>query len=129
MALGLKQIETRAWRPSGAAVGVPFSLAIHAAKAWKRDQVEFCSAMRRVAPSLPNEIPLGQIVAVCRVVGFERSEVLAARVDPVEAAWGNYEVSRWGWLTEGLRPLARPVPWVGKQGFFFVPDSVIEAAL
>lgn len=126
MALGLKRIETRDWRPG---VEEPFLMAVHAAKVWKPEQVQFCASMRAICPSLPHAIPLGVIVAVVRVVAFERTEAIVGDANFAELAWGNYEPGRWGWLTDELRPLRTPLAWRGQQGFFSVPDSIIRGAL
>lgn len=127
MALGLKRIETRDWRP---AVDEPFLMAIHAAKVWKPEQVEFCSRMRvDLCPELPHEIPLGAIVGVVRVEGFEQTDVILPDVSPIELLWGNYEPGRWAWLTEQPRALSQPLAWRGQQGFFSVPDSVLRGVL
>lgn len=127
MALGLKRIETRAWRP-GATVKVPFELAIHAAKRWTKAEQSFYSDMREVCPTLPDDVPLGKIVAVCTVTGLLRTEQVTGLSD-LEFNWGNYADGRWAWVTENVRPLREPIPWKGKQGFFDVPDALILAAL
>ena len=41
-----------------------------------------------------------------------------------ERAFGN-DPGRFGWILEDVRPLAKPVPFRGAQGFFNVPDSLL----
>ena len=122
----LKRNETRHWFPNY--YRVPFDMVIHAARRWTRDEKDFTLYMRGVSPrTLPDEIPLGKLVGVVRVVAFTRTENLD-RTD-LEETWGNYEAGRWAWVTDNMRPFKTPIPWVGRQGFFEVPDDVVERAL
>lgn len=125
-----KGIETRS-----RAIRYRGELAIHAAKHWRRELHNLCSAepFRRVlvgggyAPASDTcELPFGAIVAVGRLVDVRRTEDLRAvptviigpwtwRVDAIEKAFGNYDDGRYGWLFADVRALPHPVPCRGYQ--------------
>lgn len=121
IALGHKRIETRGW-------STPYRgpLAIHAALRWTGDQKEFAQIERSLG-RMPGRIPRGAIVAVCKLVDVRGSDELALTVGPVEKLYGDYDSGRFGWLLEDIVPLAEPLAWKGKQGFFNVPDELLPA--
>lgn len=47
----------------------------------------------------------------------------------LENKLGDYSVGRFVWLTRNVRRFKTPFPFKGKQGFFDVPDELVEAAL
>lgn len=122
IALGVKRIETRGWSTTYRG-----PLAIHAAKRWGRNQIEF-TATEHALGRLPKRVPLGAIVAVCDLVDVQHTLDLETQVSAIEWLYGNYEPGRFGWLLENVRPLAEPIPFIGRQGFFQVPDDAIERA-
>lgn len=119
MALGLKRIETRHWKPFYRG-----RLVIHAAKRWTLDEREF-HAMEHEAGRMPAELPLGALVAVGTLTGCRRSEDLIEKITGEEACWGNYGPGRFGWLFEDIHALPDPIPYRGAQGFFDVPDVLL----
>ena len=124
VALGNKRIETRHW-----ATKYRGPLAIHAAKRWGSEQRAF-ARVEKALGRLPGRIPLGAIVAVCRLVDCVPTEDLMAQRDAfglraVERLYGNYEPGRFGWILEDIRPLPEPIGFVGKQSFFSVPDEIL----
>lgn len=119
IALGHKRIETRHWFTNYRG-----PLAIHAAKRWTREQIDFARSERALA-RLPEQLPLGAIVATCRLVDVQCSEELAPQVSALERLYGNFAPGRFGWILEDITPLAIPVPFTGKQGFFTVPDDLL----
>jgi activating signal cointegrator 1 len=119
IAVGNKRVETRHWttRYRG-------PLAIHAAKRWGPDQREFASVEHALG-RLPARVPLGVIVATCRLVDIRPTQELHPTVSAVERLYGNYEWGRFGWLLEDVVALPEPIPFKGGQGFFDVPDVLL----
>lgn len=140
VALGSKRIETRGWDTDYRGV-----LAIHAARRRPIGELlhygacsEWIGALHRVAPksrevALPEALPFGAIVAVCRLVGceptekFTLGEVDGRRVSPDDShgsyAWtermmGNFAPGRYGWRLADDVALPTPVPCIGRQSFF-----------
>ena len=122
IALGHKHVETRHWSTKYRG-----TLAIHAAKRWEPDQREFASVERTLG-RLPWRLPFGAIVAVCDLVDVRPTDELKFTVSAVERLYGNYEPGRFGWLLENIRPLAEPIGYRGGQGFFSVPDELLDQA-
>ena len=126
VAVGSKHIETRHW-----ATAYRGPLVIHAAKRWDREQREFASVEMSLG-RLPRRVPLGALVAVCRLADcIPTEDLMAARsafgVTPIERIYGNYEPGRFGWLLEDIRALPEPIGFRGGQSFFTVPDEVFPA--
>ena len=124
--LGYKRIETRGWKTNYRG-----PLAIHAAKRWAPDQREFASVQMRLG-RLPKRIPLGAIVAICRIVDcIPTDEIMSQRirygVTAIERIYGNYDAGRYAWLLEDIRALPEPIGFRGGQGFFNVPDELLPA--
>lgn len=122
IALGHKRIETRHWSTTYRG-----PLAIHAAKRWAPEQREFAS-IEHTLGRLPRQLPLGAIVATCRLVDVLPTDELKLTVPAVERIYGDYEPGRYGWLLEDIVPLAQPLPYKGGQGFFAVPDEYLQRA-
>lgn len=122
IAIRLKRIETRGW-----STDYRGPLAIHAAKRWGRNQIEFATVEYTLG-RLPKRVPLGAIVAVCELVDVRHALDLKIEVSPIERLYGNYEPGRFGWVLENVRPLAEPIPYIGRQGFFNVPDELVREA-
>jgi hypothetical protein len=146
IALGEKRWETRSW-----ATAYRGPLAIHAAERWGRDQLAlsirepfytplaaagFCGGKRRHRTGLE----FGAVIAVCELVDcleigptrlLRNDAGHRARVLPPEPerSFGDYTPGRFAWELADVRPLARPVPFRGRQKLFDVPDELIRAAL
>lgn len=151
IAVGSKRVETRSWSTSYRG-----PLAIHAAKRLVQNELiyygacwNWCGAMRPAGWVMGGgkpkweTIPFGAIVAMCRLVdcrptgSFTGAEIDAPRTpkgetshlyDWTERQMGDFTLGRCGWVLEDVRPLAKPVPFRGAQGFFNVPDRLIEVA-
>lgn len=155
MASGAKRIETRSWRFPEALIGQP--LAIHASKKDPRSVVgpwmsHYCvsagvdhyRAIHVIRPE--RALPYGKIVAVVRVIACLPVEEISAEMLDVtriqsrpyfggefryglsERQLGNYEPGRFGWVTELILPLTKPVECVGRQRIFNLSDEA-EAAV
>jgi hypothetical protein len=118
IAVGAKRIETRSWPTAWRG-----PLAIHAAR--RAPDAELPTRLERIAVEKlglgwRDRIPLGSIVAVCRVARVETTD--AARLDyrtsSLELALGNYAPGRFAWVLEDVRALPEPVPAIGAQGLF-----------
>ena len=123
IALGVKRVETRHWSTQYRG-----ALAIHAARRWTHEQKSF-AFMEVSLGRLPNLLPLGAVVAVCRLADCVPTEDLMAGriqygINPVERIYGNYDPGRFGWLLEDIRPLPEPITFKGGQSFFTVPDDL-----
>jgi len=151
VALGSKRIETRAWSTDYRGV-----LAIHAAQRRPIGELlhygacsQWVGALHRNAPesrliALPEALPFGAIVAVCRLADcqptetFTLGEVTAPRTAPdgpygtlnqwTELQLGNFAPGRYGWRLSDIVALPAPIPCVGRQSFFSwdVPPALHE---
>jgi len=134
IAIGAKRYETRGWPTSHRG-----PLAIHAAKAWTRDQAALClkepfrSALEAggikiplaegryfLGRKAPAFLPLGAVVAVGNVVDCFETFPGPPGLDHVEEMFGDWGPGRWAWLLEDVRPLAEPSPLAGAQGLFAI---------
>lgn len=128
VALGAKKIETRSWR-------TPYRgpLAIHAAKSFPKWAREICLEPDFAVELGPDTLPLGTIVATCRLVACiptrELQENRVIQVDPVarcpdfyldetERRFGDYAPGRWAWLLADVEPEPAPVPAKGALGLW-----------
>ena len=112
VSLGLKQVETRSWRPSYRG-----PLAIHAAKgfpAWARSFAEEERALGR----LPARIPRGAVLCIVNLVDVRPTEEVEQTVSALERYYGDYSAGRWAWLLDDLRVLPEPIPARGSQGLW-----------
>ena len=128
VALGLKKFETRSW---GTAYRGP--LLIHAAKRpmtgiekelvyyLKNEYGDLCACLNNA------EFPLGALVASCELFDVLESgkDFQPLEVDPLEYDLGNYEQGRFAWKLLSIKAL-EPISFKGSQGFFHVPDSVLQ---
>jgi hypothetical protein len=148
MAFGAKQIETRSWSTTYRG-----PLAIHASKraviselmdmeydlSWAAAMGLCLGADVGIPTVFLDELPFGAIVAVCELVDCRRTGSFAGdildykrRRDGYPCAishWtermlGDYSLGRFGWVTENMRRLERPIPYRGRPGLFDIPDSV-----
>lgn len=136
MAVGAKQCETRSWGTSHRG-----PLAIHAAKAplpwmvdiiradwqWWRDAFE--KAGFEIEPERKligfGGLPRGCIIATVDLVSCTRTTAENAPPYP-ERAFGDYTPGRYHWHTANCKRLDTPIPFKGKQGFFNVPDELLQ---
>lgn len=115
IALREKRIETRHW-----STDYRGPIAIHAAQRWTKDQ-------HRIALELGMHatLPLGQIIAVAKLIDCRPTEELLKKIDREEYVRGNYAPGRFGWILESVWALKKAVDWKGRQSFFTVPDMVL----
>jgi hypothetical protein len=122
MAIEAKIIETRHWPAPRWLIGQP--LAIHAAKTPPpgfRDtcrRPEILAALKGAGYLTPQELPLGEVLCVVRVLGCAYTETLANGLRADELAFGNYTPGRWGWVTELLHRFEPGIPARGAQSLW-----------
>lgn len=117
IATGDKRIETRSWQRAYRG-----PLAIHSSKGFSRLLRELCNTqpfkavLAKAGFSLDN-LPLGKIVATCDLVDI--IEMTPEFIDLVKSArgyeynFGVYEVGRYAWILEDVKPLEKPIPAKG----------------
>jgi hypothetical protein len=133
ISVGAKRIETRGRRTS-----VRGLIAIHAAKKWTAELRAIC---RRepfktvLPPGFSYGPPLGKIMVVARLI--ECVEIRYSKqfkigwtssVPPIEPelSFGDYTPGRFAWMLTDIVKLPVPLPWRGAQGWFDVPDDILE---
>jgi hypothetical protein len=124
IALGYKRIETRDW-----STNVRGRIAIHAAKRWTSAERLFLDKQRALGrfPQTAT-LPLGAVVCTALLIDVRStSSLIAAGISPMEGEFGNYLPGRYGWLLQDVRPLLAPIPFLGAQGFFDVPDDLFTS--
>lgn len=129
MACGAKRIETRSWR-------TPYRglLAIHASKAFAASDRRYCylpafkKALVTAGYNSPDELPLGSILAVGKLVDCVATNILAGEVRSPEKEFGNFQDGRYGWLFEGIKSLPQPIPARGAR-LLWSPEANVEENL
>lgn len=71
-----------------------------------------------------SELPRGAIIGTAVL---EASVPTASLVDP--GPFGDFSPGRFAWRVRDPQVLAEPIPFRGMQGFFEVPDSLIDVAV
>ncbi|PCI47167.1 MAG: hypothetical protein COB49_07465 [Alphaproteobacteria bacterium] len=146
MAMGLKKIETR-----GRKCHIRERVAICAGKTTPAGHQQFLKSLynffnthisgdpehkkfykdfARLVGNRDNfitHLPLGAVVATADIVDCQPTERLRETINPIEFALGNYEDGRFGWIMDNIKPLETPIPIIGKQGFFNIPDIEMAA--
>ncbi len=133
MARGVKTIETRHWETKYRG-----PLAIHAAKKHDAEVRDAIETLLPLAKFLEEELPYGAVIATCRLVDCVQMkpyrlgrlgllpDQYKGMLTDLESAFGNYEDSRWAWITEDMIALPTPIPFRGAQGFFDVPGELLQ---
>lgn len=125
MVLGEKRLETRPQNTN-----IRGRVFIHSAqsRAWKPmiEQVEFFEALAR-HQVLPEDLKYGYILGSVEIIHSDRIssedsvKCLQSNLTASEFAFGDYSVGRYWWETKNPQMLAKPIPFKGQQGFFWVP--------
>lgn len=140
---GAKRVETRDWY-----TGYRGPLAIHAAKRMiKTEMIDFASSWNWCA-ALDLKmgydfwwevLPFGAIVAICELTDcrptgsftVEELDILHKRpghlIGWTERQMGDFHSGRFGWILDHIKALDDPLPYKGMQGFFDVPDALLQA--
>lgn len=126
----VKRYETRGWHMPRKYVGQ--RVAIHAAKRWTNDEREFwrdtvlnstqramyAEAFARIGVRSAKDLPLGCIIGEVVFECSRPTEDLLLVPDWIESQWGNFYPGRAAWPTVERRHYGKPIPCVGRQGFF-----------
>ncbi len=145
VALGSKKVETRHW--STAYRG---PLVIHAAKRRVRSELvhigtcwNWCGALREIhrigrSEPLTDSLPFGKLIAVLNLIDCRPTDCFAYLDTPrrprgetsdlydwTERQLGDFSLGRFGWEFENIYRLPEPIPFIGRQGFFNVPDELL----
>ena len=136
IALGVKNVETRSWPAPERLLGQV--IAIHAGKRMVRrpgDCIER-KLRDRLGEDWIRTMPTGAVVATAILAGMARVEY----VDPMTGhavhdgqtevgcatergrtpidPWGDFRSGRWLWFLADVKALPKPIPAVGRQGFW-----------
>lgn len=121
VAIGAKRIETRAWATTWRG-----PLAIHASARFPPAtralcaQGPFAAALAQAGIHNPAGLPLGAVVAVCRLADCRRITGGDRPPEP-EASFGDYTPGRWAWVLDDVVMLTAPVPARGRLGLWEWP--------
>lgn len=125
----VKPDETRGW-----VTNVRGRIAIHAAKTLDKKFRAMYEPTLTVLGLRWNSLPLGCIVGTVDLVDCVRAcKVIPARED-WQLFWGDYRhfgdqgEPRYAFVFRDPIKLPEPVPCVGRQGFFNVPDDLFQKA-
>jgi hypothetical protein len=117
IAYSFKEFETRHWQPPQTLIGQ--LIAIHAGKKWTDQEKDWHKVYKQMFPEVREmPVPLGCIVAMCRLTEVVPSEMLVARINPREKATGNFDPGRYGWRLEVVKRADPPIAAQGKQGIW-----------
>ncbi len=125
MALDAKRNETRSWKTKWRGW-----FGIHASKAFPPEcrelcyRTEFAVVLEAAGYHKPEDLPLGQLLAVTELVDCVKTESIRSRLSVAERAFGNYEDGRQAWVTRGVRRLREPFAMQGAQGLRRLPRAV-----
>jgi hypothetical protein len=120
-ACGRKQYETRHW-----ATSYRGPITVHAAKKLCTDVDEELRAILEdeFGGHWALELPRGALIATAKLARCLPTSDLLGLLSNEELAQGNFEPGRFGWGTEDMLELPQPIPFVGRQGIFNVPDEI-----
>ena len=112
----LKPDETRHWPTN-----VRGRIAIHAAKRRLDADGHVLSTLLMANMNL-NDMPLGYLIGTVDIVDCVKTETV--KRPHWQKVWGNYDAGRYAFVL--ARPLLfeTPIPHIGRQGFFNVPDNI-----
>jgi hypothetical protein len=123
VAIGAKRIETRSW-----CTAYRGPLAIHAAKGFPKWAKETCDDPIFAVELGPDALPLGAVIATCRLVSciptwkLQQNRVIQIDcedfyLDDTERAFGDYAPGRWAWLLADVKQ-CEPIPAKGALGLW-----------
>jgi len=123
IALRFKTIETRTWN-----ISYRGELVIHASKKiipfdnlfQDLNETQRLVIMHTIKSMYGdyNNMPVGAIIAKCKLISTVRTENIRDRLNTIEKACGDYTDGRYAWLLSDITPLEKPVSVKGKQGLW-----------
>lgn len=120
---GKKRIETRGKNWFGC-YDLPLWVAVHAAKQFKPPERALCAAepfrtaLLELGYAGPDDLPLGAVVGVVRVIRIYRFAAGIPLPDEPERSFGDYGHGRFGFVTDRNLTFETPIPLSGSQGVF-----------
>lgn len=124
----LKMNETRSWPFPVSLLGE--RIFIHAAK---KCDGEIRSTWSRVSHGSEHfaaigihrfdDLPLGCLIGTAVLARCVRTEDSGVKPGSDEFLWGDYTPGRYAWYLRNVVRLDKPIPYVGRQGFFNVEVS------
>jgi hypothetical protein len=111
--VGLKQHETRHWPTR-----VRGLVAIHAAKRVDVEGAPDALCEFAWGPDWAAAVPRGAVVALAELTACLPTEGPLGGVTLADEHAGNFGPGRFAFRLENVRPLAIPIPTLGRQGFF-----------
>lgn len=123
VALKLKKIETRSWRTNFLG-----EIAICASQKKSATMREFFDTVTggytAVSIAFSNEMLIHFDQLPFGAVGDIEFWSDSKAVGKVERLFGDYSPGRYGWVLDQVERLRKPVPVIGRQGIFNLPDDV-----
>lgn len=119
MAYGLKRFETRHWKTDYRGV-----VAICATKGINTAQRQYYErmALKNVFGCSVDELPRGAILCTGNLVDIHMAQYARIHVAKNEVRYGDYANGRYAWEFTDVHLLPEPVPVIGRQNLFTVPD-------
>lgn len=118
VAAGIKKIETRSWATSHRG-----PLAIHATGSFPAEARELClgepflAALERAGVKSPPDLPLGAVLAVCRLEAVWRIEK-EHWIPQDQAPFGDFTPGRFAWDLKDIDCFPEPIPASGRPGIW-----------
>jgi activating signal cointegrator 1 len=84
-------------------------------------------------PTWLTDLPLGALIGTVELIDCERiGETMfssgASPVDYADHVAGDWSDGRFAWKRGAFQRFDRPIPFAGRQGFFYVPTSILPAS-
>jgi hypothetical protein len=81
-------------------------------------------------PHWRSTLPTGALIGMVNLVGCEAVEGMPiGHQSTDDYHCGDFSTGRFAWRRAAFKRFAKPIPYKGKQGFFFVPDEVVHDTL
>jgi len=137
----LKKYETRHWALPKALIGQ--TVAIHAAKHWSGAEIQFwrdtvsdgipaCPRAREELGTIgihgSGSLPFGCVIGTLRFVACHDTNIWAPEEDGMQMHWGNFSEDRFAWERAEPKLFPKPIPCIGRQGFFDWCEDLIPLA-
>jgi len=129
MAIGAKRVETRGWNTHFRGW-----VAIHAAKTFPPEcrallnHYHFDAALDDAGVDR-DALPLGQILAVAKIIDCKPTEQTGSEIGEREFAFGNYAPDRFAIFTTDVRRLKTPITTRGALSIWRLSSPITEADL
>lgn len=105
---------------------------VHAAKQFEKDHPpELAEILRQeFGTQWFKALPIGALIGRVNIVSCMHAELIAAKPETVadrnNLICGNFGHGRWAWRRAAeFEVFKTPIPYVGRQGFFNVPDDIV----